>query len=105
MSLPLGHPELTQALLAAGGGVAGQIEPPSPDDLLCYCWTGGTTGSGRCVAITHRMAAHEIVTYPPALGMPSPSHPSAELHPAAEKTDLAALSSDLHINSLFVFKT
>lgn len=36
----------------------------SVDAVLCYCYTGGTTKASRCARVTHRMALHEVATYP-----------------------------------------
>merc|ERR1719487_1283320 len=36
----------------------------SPDDVLYLVYTGGTTSASKCVAVTHRMALHELQTYP-----------------------------------------
>lgn len=64
-----------EALIShAGGGLPAvprgeAITVAAPDDLLCYCYTGGTTARRRCVKVTHRMAAHEIATYPGALAL------------------------------------
>ena len=33
-------------------------------EVLCYMLTGGTTGASKCVEVTHRMALHEVQTYP-----------------------------------------
>ena len=33
---------------------------------LCYQLTGGTTGSSKCVRISHEMALHEVAAYPKA---------------------------------------
>jgi len=38
--------------------------PASPDEILCYCYTGGTTKASRCAIVTHRMALHEVEAYP-----------------------------------------
>lgn len=35
-----------------------------PDDVLYILYTGGTTSASKSVAVTHRMALHELKTYP-----------------------------------------
>ena len=37
-----------------------------PRQALCYQLTGGTTGSSKCVRISHDMALHEVAAYPKA---------------------------------------
>lgn len=49
---------------AAQTAVTRETKPVHPDDVLYYCYTGGTTSASRCVKITHRMALHELKTYP-----------------------------------------
>jgi len=49
---------------AVENGYSRRISDVSPGTVLCYCYTGGTTEASRCVAITHRMALHEVATYP-----------------------------------------
>lgn len=39
----------------------------SPQSILCYVYTGGTTKHSRCVAVTHAMALWEVANYPTAL--------------------------------------
>ncbi|CAE7370821.1 dhbF [Symbiodinium natans] len=38
--------------------------PRHLDDALWLVYTGGTTAASKCVVQTHRMALHELVTYP-----------------------------------------
>eukprot|EP00439_Symbiodinium_sp_Y106_P032803 s5686_g3.t3 len=40
----------------------------SPESVLCYVYTGGTTRHSKCVAVTHAMALWEIQQYKTALG-------------------------------------
>ena len=40
----------------------------SPESVLCYVYTGGTTRHSKCVAVTHAMALWEIQQYKKALG-------------------------------------
>ena len=50
--------------------VCADVELVPPETLrkanqaLCYQLTGGTTGSSKCVRISHDMALHEVTTYP-----------------------------------------
>ena len=37
--------------------------PPPAQALLCLQLTGGTTGSSKCVEVTHAMALHEVRAY------------------------------------------
>lgn len=59
-----------EVLLAAGPlrgvgcEVLGSAESRSAEDVLYFCYTGGTTSASKCVAVTHRMALHELETYP-----------------------------------------
>ncbi|CAK9052216.1 unnamed protein product, partial [Durusdinium trenchii] len=46
------------------------VSEVSEDDVLCFCFTGGTTGRQRCVPVTHGMAWHELRRYPEALHWP-----------------------------------
>lgn len=39
-------------------------EGRSADDALFLVYTGGTTSASKCVAVTHRMALHELEVYP-----------------------------------------
>ncbi|CAK0906245.1 unnamed protein product, partial [Prorocentrum cordatum] len=41
---------------APGAGLASSAASAT----LCYCFTGGTTGTSRCVRATHAMALHEV---------------------------------------------
>lgn len=36
----------------------------SADDVLYWCYTGGTTSASKCAATTHRMALFELEVYP-----------------------------------------
>ncbi|CAE8635215.1 unnamed protein product [Polarella glacialis] len=38
--------------------------PRHVDDVLYLVYTGGTTSASKCVAVTHRMALHELEVYP-----------------------------------------
>ncbi|CAJ1407734.1 unnamed protein product [Effrenium voratum] len=44
-----------------------EIPEVCPDDVLCYCFTGGTTGRQRLVPCAQAMALHELRRYPAAL--------------------------------------
>mmetsp|Transcript_64146 Transcript_64146/g.134875 ORF Transcript_64146/g.134875 Transcript_64146/m.134875 type:complete len:1656 (+) Transcript_64146:128-5095(+) len=36
----------------------------SPDEVVYWVYTGGTTSASKCVAVTHRMVLHELKIYP-----------------------------------------
>lgn len=79
---PVFVPTVTfRSLLASPLGNSFTAPPVDPTKILCFQYTGGTTGASRCCVATQQMALWEVVKYKEVVALDS-SHRVLQQHSA-----------------------